>query len=292
MMFNTTDNIEYKFYNTDLEIEEATQFLNISQEQQQAWKVKYEEAKYVANHFRLLGKESKAKRISECGSIVIATNLGTGEITHYRNRCNVRLCPICTWRKGLKKAEEMKAIVKNINTNYNYKWITLTLTTKSVKGEDLQQEIDKLNKGLTKLLSYAKVKKVVKGTFSALEITYNIKTNEYHPHFHVMVAVMPSYFKKAEYRIKNDEWTTLWKKAMSIDYVPVVKVKVVDDTNNIIEELSKFIYYIAKGIFNNLNEKLKYDIYNLVVDRLDDALSYKRLFRYTGIISTVKATIS
>lgn len=290
-MANNTDNIEYKFYNTDLEIEEATQLLNISQEQQQAWNTKYDEAKYVANHFRLLGKESKAKRISECGSIVVATNLGTGEVTHYRNRCNTRMCPICTWRKGLKIADEMKAIVNNISTNNNYKWITVTLTTKNVKGADLQQEIEALNKGLTKLLSYAKVKKVVKGTFSALEITYNAKTNEYHPHFHLMVAVMPSYFKKAEYRIKNNEWVDLWKKAMNLNYTPTVKVKAVDNTNNLIDELSKFIYYIVKGIFNNLSN-MKYDIFNAVIDRLDDSLSYKRLFRYTGVIATVKATIN
>lgn len=280
--------IEYKYYNTDVEIEEATQLLNITAEQEAVWNTKYDEAQQMANYYKAVGNKSKAKRIGECGSIVKMVDTETGEVIHYRNRCNVRMCPICTWRKGLKIASELKQVVKNCIDGYKVKWITITLTVKSVVASGLKGAIDNLNKGLGKLLSYAKVKKVVKGTYSSMEITYNKKTETYHPHFHIMLAVLPSYFKKADYRINNSVWEELWMKAMNITYKPQVKVQTVKDTNKTIDELTRFAYYTTKGLYNNMDMS---DVKGNVLQDLDEALSYKRMYKYTGIIKEIRTRL-
>ncbi len=40
----------------------------------------------------------------------------------------------------------------------------------------------------------------------------------YHPHFHVLLPVKKNYIKQAD-------WTSLWKKALKLDYTPIVDIR-------------------------------------------------------------------
>ncbi|WP_343890555.1 protein rep, partial [Kribbella sandramycini] len=58
----------------------------------------------------------------------------------------------------------------------------------------------------------------------------------YNPHFHVLFCVPASYFKKKELYIKQEKWTALWKRAMKLDYDPIVNVKAVKGKEKIDKE--------------------------------------------------------
>lgn len=277
----------YKYYNTKDERDVATELIEVSEETKATWDERYLEAKKVANILDSIGEKEKAKRVRECGSIVIMTNTETGETTHYRTRCNARLCPICTWRNGLKTAYQLKKTVKELQSEYRF--VSATFTVKNVTGDNLKAEINHMNKALSKMFRYTKVRKSVKGAYASLEVTYNEKTGMYHPHFHVMFAVLPSYFKKAEYRVKNSEWKVLWQKALDVEYEPQVKVKEMKDTTTSIDELSRYIYYTAKGLYAKLD--LGASSTKAVIETLDEALAYKRLYKYYGVIKEVRSEL-
>ena len=51
----------------------------------------------------------------------------------------------------------------------------------------------------------------------------------WHPHFHALLLVKPSYFKGQGY-IKQGDWVEMWSKALRADYLPSVNVKAVKAT--------------------------------------------------------------
>lgn len=99
----------------------------------------------------------------------------------------------------------------------------MTLTVRNVKGERLKPQISEMMEGFRKLFQYKKVKTSVLGFFRALEITKNHGEDTYHPHFHVLLPVKRNYFGKNY--IKQAEWTSLWKRAMKLDYTPIVDIR-------------------------------------------------------------------
>ena len=167
--------------------------------------------------------------------------------------------------------------------------------------------MDQMTKAWNNFSRYAKFKKSIKGYFRAMEVTKNRDENSdwygtYHPHFHVLICVPPSYFKKKDYYISQDEWTSMWKRAMKVDYTPIVHVqkvkprkesvdymeveneikKVVDEQNAILE-VSKYPVKDADVIQGN---EVTEENVETVLD-LDKALSYKRLIAYGGFLKQI-----
>lgn len=54
---------------------------------------------------------------------------------------------------------------------------------------------------------------------------------------HVLLCVESMYFKNSENYIDQAKWTSLWQKAMKLDYVPIVHVEAVRDKKK--KELSE-----------------------------------------------------
>src|SRR5699024_11711377 len=85
------------------------------------------------------------------------------------------------------------------------------------------------------------VKQIVKGYARKLEITYNEERDDYHPHFHVLIAVNKSYFNQATQYISRDRWLELWQQVTKntlITQVDVSKVRSLKE--NRIFEISKY----------------------------------------------------
>ena len=119
--------------------------------------------------------------------------------------------------------------MEHLRKEENKEFIFLTLTTPNVKGDKLEEEIINYNKAFKRLMERKEVKKIVKGYVRKLEVTYNSDMSSksydtYHPHFHVLIPVKRSYFTGKRY-IKQAEWTSLWKRAMKLDYTPIVHVQ-------------------------------------------------------------------
>lgn len=188
------------------------------------------------------------------------------------NFCNNRFCPLCSWRKARKDSLKISILLKYIQEELGYEFIFLTLTAPNVKGSDLSDEIKKYNKSFKNLMQLKEVKKITKGYVRKLEVTYNQERNDYHPHFHVMIAVNKSYFKSRDY-IKKKQWLELWKECMGDSSITQVDVRKMDTSDsNAIAEIAK---YGAKDA--------DYMISQEVFDVFYKALKGKQLLTYSGV---------
>ena len=101
------------------------------------------------------------------------------------------------------------------------------------------------------------------GYIRKLEITYNKKRNDYHPHYHILICVNKSYFTSRDY-IKHEKWLDMWrlsKRDNNIENVDVRKVKDSDE-DNVYAEISKYTskdsdYIKGKKVFGFFYDALK-----------------------------------
>lgn len=227
--------------------------------------------------------ESKALRLRECSNWLefSVTKDGTKKLSN-ANFCRVRLCPICTWRRGLKIFAHTQAIMEEMKKDKDYGYIFITLTARNCVGEELQTIVDSMFKSWNRFINYKRVKDVIKGWYRGLEITHNVNPlsksyDTYHPHFHCVFAVNKHYFNNKEY-IKQSEWTDLWQKALKSDYKPIVDVrKVKGDTAKAVSEVAK--YAVKDGDYIIPED---WDLTVSTVKLLDSALHRRRLVAYGG----------
>ena len=113
--------------------------------------------------------------------------------------CKNRFCPMCNWRMSCKDSMKISILMEHLRKEENKEFIFLTLTTPNVEGDKLEEEIKKYNKSFDKLMKRDEVKRITKGYIRKLEVTYNSDMssrsyNTYHPHFHVVIAKVPTIF--------------------------------------------------------------------------------------------------
>lgn len=220
--------------------------------------------------------EKTLERIEECNSflLMIADEKMTKEKLHKSNNCENRFCPICAYKKARKNALQLSVMIDYIKNEYNKDFLFLTLTAPNVKASDLESEIKKYNQSFKKLMERKEVKKVVKGYVRKLEVTYNKERDDYHPHFHVILAVNKNYFKKSSEYIKQERWLELWRQSTKnplITQVDIRKIKFKDNK----KEVSEIAKYSAKDS-DYLQDKKVFDVFY-------KSLSGKRLIVYSGL---------
>ncbi|MEK4444376.1 protein rep [Niallia sp. FSL K6-0077] len=296
------------------------------------WEQKKIASSLMAENFLAGGLIKKAQKIRDCANKLVFKTSGETLKLYQTWFCKVRLCPMCNWRRSIKIAYQNKRIVETVNEREKVEWVFLTLTVKNCSSESLSETVEGVYKGFKRLCNYKAFKKSVKGYFRALEITRdrdahitkkryeqnpgyfkrcglsigseNPNYGTYHPHFHVLLCVPRSYFKKKEYYIKQDQWTEMWQKAMKLDYKPIVDVRRVKAKKEIDREgLQDFEKELKKSIReqNAIFEVSKYPVKDTDVIKgdkvtdenietvldLDKALSFKRLIGYGGLLKEV-----
>lgn len=209
--------------------------------------------------------------------------LSSGEVLTSRNKiissfCRDRLCPMCSWRRSMKIFGQLSIVMSELKSQ-GYEFLFLTLTVPNVKSTDLSSTIDKMFYAFTRSLRRnKKYKKSVFGCFRTLEITYNSKRDDFHPHLHIILAVKPSYFHKAAEYISHSEWLSMWRAAMSDESITQVHIERVSDDLKSIKEVSKYSVKDSDFIISddiNLTDKLVY-----VLSR---ALYGRRLVSMSGV---------
>lgn len=197
------------------------------------WKVHKKNSVLLSQSFGRIGKDKKSERVSQCGWFLAFADCPQGHEKFLRksNFCGVRLCPMCGWRRSLKAAHQVKKVAHHAIHSIKLRWLFLTLTCKNVEGYELPNQLDVLTKSWKRLTETKAFKGSILGFFRATEVTRNGDLfskdfNTYHPHFHVILAVQPSYFSGQKY-IKTEEWVKMWRKAMRVDYDPIVDVRTV-----------------------------------------------------------------
>jgi len=199
------------------------------------------------------------KRYNECGNwIEFLTDRREEKMkVTSANFCKNRFCPMCAWRQANKDALKISVIMRYLEQEYDKIFIQITFTAPNVKAENLKSEITRYNKAFSVLMRRELFTKVNKGYIRKLEVTYNKDRDDYHAHFHVVMAVNLSYFKHSY--IKQEVWLNQWRDVMkdsSITQVHVKKFK--SNTNEIAKYAAKDSDYSqSQDVFDVFYQALK-----------------------------------
>lgn len=152
---------------------------------------------------------------------------------------------MCAWRRSMLIAHQIKLVAHEAVKRQKMRWLFLTLTVKNVEGSSLKNAINDLMKAWDKFSRRKEFKRVVIGWFRSFEVTRNPIDGTFHPHFHVLLGVSPSYFKGKDY-LTQEDWTSLWKDCLDVDYKPIVDIRIVKNKKR---DLSKEMSILEeKGI--------------------------------------------
>lgn len=249
--------------------------------------LKKREVNFVAGLYADID-DGKAARLESCSDF-----LGFGERENsdgYKlirsSFCRVRLCPMCQWRRSVKLVTQLGLLLNVLKEDGCLDYLFLTLTQRNCELLELSRGIDELSKAFNRFRGYKDLKKVVRGWFKALEVTYNRLTNTWHPHFHVLLAVPKSYFHSRDY-LSQAKFVELWRRALGVDYDPVVDVRrVKGDLEKVLLEVAKYTVKDA-GLFNADIEHSKQ-----LLCVLDKALHKRRFVAYGGVFKELHSRLN
>jgi len=175
---------------------------------------------------------------------------GTSKLKlHSVNLCHVRICPICMVCKSRVESKRLTKAIEQIEIDEpKNNYLLLTLTIKNIAIKRLRETLKQMSLAWQRLVKLKIFKKISEGYFRSLEVTKD-KNYDAHPHYHVLIAVNPSYF--SHNYITQESWTNMWKASLRIDYIPIVDIRRIDDFNKQLskhENLKRGVKEVAKYI--------------------------------------------
>ena len=259
--------------------------------------------------------KKKALRMIDCAKILLFKKF---EQINYRKlfkafMCKILLCPFCMTRKSILIGNNLYKVLQTGADEKGLEYIHLTLALKNCKINELQETIELMLKAFEKLRARDIFKQkgkgakgTIKGWFRNLEITFNREEKTFHPHFHIILAVEKSYFFKEtnpDGYLTQERALQMWKECLGVDYLPTTdlrKVYYLDENGNkiikfdddgeglkkAVEEASKYITK-AMELLSIDDEKLQ----KKVIKSMLQALSYRRLFAYGGVLKNIRADL-
>lgn len=224
-------------------------------------------------------KGVKMDRLQQCSNyLTFQTNKDkTAFLLSGGNFCNNRFCPVCSWLKAKRTAFELLELLKVVELQEGKKFLFVTLTAPNVPGNELGNEITEYNKAFKRLFQSKEFVAINQGFIRKLEVTYNREENTFHPHFHVIVAVNPSYFKSRDYLSKR-RLLQLWQRAKRDPDITQVDIKPVKMGS--IYEVMEMATYSAKTS-DLLQSQELFDVFYR-------ALKGRQLLTFNGIFKDYK----
>lgn len=196
--------------------------------------------------------EKKQQKISDC-SVTLWRETWQHIVTEDKkelyssNNCQLRFCPVCSWRKALKSSA---VLYSNVSKMENVNFLFLTLTLKNCEILDLKDTLKHMSESFARLRKKEQWIKIVKGYIRALEITVS-ENGTLHPHYHVLLQVSPSYGKNKGYYFSQSDLTDLWGDALRIDYKPIVDIRQIrpknDTKDSLISAVCETVKYTLKS---------------------------------------------
>jgi len=146
---------------------------------------------------KILYKSDIANRISVCGNIAVSNvkiiKTKRGVITSGIGRCGCKhTCPYCSFKSGIEESQKLGFILNN-NFSEN-KVLMLTFTSSSVYGSNLRSHLKSMNE-VWKRVFVSSFKESLsrkfgfKGYNRVLDYTYNLQTDQHHPHYAALLVV-------------------------------------------------------------------------------------------------------
>jgi plasmid rolling circle replication initiator protein Rep len=197
------------------------------------WDVHRAQADSVTEIYRVGGDEFErlAARINDCSQILeyawVANEetLQTGALKfRLKNArfCRVRTCPVCQWRRALMWfGRFLKALDKVLAVNPAMSLIFMSITVRNCQIDDLRSTLRTMGTGWGRFVKKKEFANI-QGWVRTTEITYGAQGTA-HPHFHILLLVRNSWFKKAY--VTHEKWQQSWRDSARLDYNPQVNVK-------------------------------------------------------------------
>lgn len=140
------------------------------------------------------------------------------------------------------KAKAYKVLPRIVEQYPRHRWLFLTLTQKNVPIGELRSTLTAMNQGFRRMAGYKQYPAV--GWLRSTEVTRGRDGNA-HPHFHCLLMVPAGYFAGRKY-LKQSEWVEMWRKAMKLDYNPVLDVQAVKQGNKPMDLIPELLKYCTK----------------------------------------------
>ena len=256
---------------------------------EEPWRPKKVRSLELAESLHRLGDHKRANRVWWCSStLVFAVAKDTGEKKlHDANFCRERLCPMCAWRKSKKVFHQVSDVMEEVDKESpGLVPIFLTLTLRNCSAKELSRTLDTVFTGWYRITNHRKIKRIVRGWFRALEITYNKQDDTFHPHIHAILLVEKSYFKSKDY-METKDWVKMWRTALKLNYDPVCDIRKVKQRgknkgkNKAVAEVAKYTLKDTEYISDDkqLTDKL--------VKILGEALRGRRLYAFGGLMKEI-----
>lgn len=122
-------------------------------------------------------KEQYLNTVKNCCSYVVQ------EGTRLRSKyCNARWCTTCNRIRTAKLINGYLPVINQMAEPY-----FVTLTRVNVIQSDLKREIESMGKLFQSILKSIRRQGIACNGIRKLECTYNVESNEYHPHYHLVV---------------------------------------------------------------------------------------------------------
>jgi plasmid rolling circle replication initiator protein Rep len=232
----------------------------------------------------------RSQRMFDCGSTLSFAVSATNEMRLYRAFfCKDRMCPSCQRRRSLVLFHQVKDVCQSIqNEHPSHKYLMLTLTVPNVKADKLSNEITHLMKSWDRLTKRKEFKANIRGSFRALEITYNSKRDDYHPHFHVLLCVQSVYLKR-DY-ITQSRWLELWQESTRYPHITQVDIRAIRpnknrDSDSLTASAAEVAKYSTKpSDYISKSPTGSYAANKSVVNQLAKSLTYRRLVSFGGLM--------
>ena len=158
----------------------------------------------------------------------------------------------------------------------NKKQYFVTLTIPNVSADELKDTISKMTNDCSKIIRVIRESKKIKiNGIRKVEITYNEKTNTYHPHIHLLVDNVPELVVK-EWLKRNSTAKPIAQDIRSAD-------------SNSLNELFKYTTKI--GISKTRAKNNSIDIQVQAIYTITKAMYKKRAFQPFGLIKKVSEDI-
>ena len=247
---------------------------------------------------RVVNYEKRAENMRFCGSILDFADMGDKLKLIRSNFCRTPLCVMCQWRKSMRIFFDVSAVMREVFKRYiNCIPVFLTLTVRNCSINKLSETLNVIYNGWNEFMRSKTLnpevrgekRRIVQGWFRATEITYNDKTDEFHPHFHAVMLLDRSYFKSVDY-MRTEEWVQLWRRSAKLNYDPVCDIRRTRTTKGKQKEVAEIAKYTYKDA-EILNKKLSDDKKSEVVKYLSGALHGRRLYAYGGIMKDIAAEL-
>lgn len=179
----------------------------------------------TANSFIIRGKIEENETLTKRGErslncaqqryVVVVNGKAHTVFTH---RCRSRHCQNCQRIKAFIWQEKMKEIIPELSINFkNGKYLFITFTVKNPKITNLRLVLKCMSRAYAKMFQ-RKAFRFVVGGIRSTEITRGKSgDDEAHPHFHAIICLKTTYFKKENY-LSADEWGRHWGECLEAEF--------------------------------------------------------------------------